>query len=244
MFQNASEKNKPRVLLDLDTTIAEGNYIQGSLVGDGVYNLATNVSLEIDAEISQTLFKVKGTINAPQFSTQIPFYEGSIAILDGVYELLSRDQQTYFFKDIPEFISPHYVNIDKDNEKHELKTTMHLRALRKKDGQIATENIRNDQLPFHAIGLAIDGTFKPPSRITVFDFEIDNLFSLYPSFELYGNYEIKLDNQTMLSETSGYGLGLLMPEVITNSEGITFTSYGRQRINTYIRVQFALMSDA
>ena len=232
------KKNKPRFLLDLDTTIAEGNYIQGSLVGDGVYNLATNISLEIDEKMSLTPFTIKGTINAPQFSTEIPFYEGSIAILDGVYELLSRDQQAYFFKDIPEFISPHYVRIEpiKNNEKHQLKTTMHLRALRKKESQIATENIRNDQLPYHAIGLAIDGTFKNRiPKITVLDFEIDNLFSLYPSFELYGNYEIKLDNQTMLSETSYYGLSLLMPEVITNSEGITFTSYGRQRINTYIK---------
>ncbi|MEK9726609.1 MAG: hypothetical protein VW397_00730 [Candidatus Margulisiibacteriota bacterium] len=234
----ALRKSRPRVLLDLNTTIAEGNYIQGSLIGDGVYNLATNVSLEIDEKMANRPFKVQGSLNAPQFSTEIRFYEGSIAILDGVYEVLSRDQQAYFFKEVPEFISDHYVQISPiiEDDKNALKTTIHLRAMRKNDTIISTENIRNDQLKYKAIGLAIDGRFKHQiPQITVFDFEIDNMFSLYPSYELYGNYEIRLGNQTILSEASYYGLNLLMPEVISNSEGTSFSNYGRQRINTYIK---------
>ena len=53
-----------RLMLDMNMIVGPGNYVQGSIIGDGVYNLANNVSLEIDEKMQNEPFHVSGTLNA------------------------------------------------------------------------------------------------------------------------------------------------------------------------------------
>ena len=229
---------KPRILLDMNVLVGPGNYIRGSLIGDGVYNLASNISLEIDEKISENNIHLTGSINAPQLTTTIPFYEGSVAILDEVYELMPRDQQLHYFKDTPEYVSDQFVQIEpiRKDDKRGLKTNIQLRALRKNDVFLSTENVRNDQLKYDAVGIAFDGDLQSRlPKITVFDYSIDSPYSVFPTYEFFGSYDILLNGQTNLSESTYYGLGLLMPQVISDSDDLALTNYGRQRINSYIK---------
>ena len=219
-------------------TIGPGNYVQGSIIGEGVYNLANNLSLEIDEQVEKEPFKVTGTLNALNLSTTIPFYEGSITIFDGVYELIRKDKQTHFFKEVPEHISDQYVTIRRGQMEGEppLMFDLHLRGLRKKDGVIVTKNIRNDQFPYPAVGLIIDGDLRQiSSGFTVLDYGLDSYYSLYPNYEFYGSYNVSLSNQQSLSQQAFYGLNLVMPEIITNTEETSFNQYGRQQVNNFVK---------
>ena len=230
--------NRPRVKLNLNTIIGPGNYIEGSFTGDGLYQLASNVFLELDERKNGMPFSVKGTLNAPQFNTKLYFYEGAVSILDGVYELMSKNEQNHYFRDLPDQITDQYVEISPNQIGDNLKTSLdfRLRALRKIDDKVATDNIRNEKLPYDAVGLAMNGDFLNESKITVFDLGIQNLNLSFPEHEIYGVYEVDLTgSDATLSQTSFYGINLLLPKIITNSDDTNFTSYGRQRINSFIR---------
>ncbi|MGA0241440.1 MAG: hypothetical protein ACO3K7_00395 [Candidatus Marinamargulisbacteria bacterium] len=229
---------KPRIKLGIMTTLGEGNYIQGGMVGEGAYDLASHVSLEIDTAISNAPFLIGGTLNAPQFSTTIPFYSGSISFLDGVYDLLSKKQQAHFFQHNPDIISDQYVQISPViiNDRPQLNHTIHLRGLRKKDTPRPTDNRVSDERPFQAIGLAIDGNIqKERPNISVFEFDIDDPYAQFPNYELLGAYDIQHTANNAGSESSYYGISLLMPDIITNSDDNTLKNYGRQRINSYFK---------
>jgi hypothetical protein len=233
-----AKKPKMRMGLDLNMTIDPGNYVQGSIIGDGVYNLANNVSLEIHEKMQHSPFKVSGMLNSPNMSTAIQFYEGSVTILDGVYELIRLDQQSHYFKEMPELISDQFVFIrpSQVDGKPGLGFDIHLRGLRKKDSLGVTENIRQFNLPFSAIGLVIDGDLRKISQgFTVLDFGLDSYQSTYPNYEFYGAYQVNLMDQQSLSQQSQYGLTLIMPEVITNSEVSNFNQYGRQQVNSFVK---------
>ena len=229
---------RPRVQLDLTTFIGPGNYIQGSFIGDGLYQFASNVSLEIDDRKNTDPFQIRGYLNAPQFSTRLYFFEGSVSILDGVYELMNKNEQNHFFSEMPEQITDQYVELSPIQDGDYLKTALdlRLRALRKIEEKLSSENVRNEQLLYDAVGLSINGDFLRSSKITVFDMGIQNYTLSFPEYEVYGSYEVNfLGTDTMLSQTSLYGLNLLLPKIITNSEDSNLTSYGRQRINSFIR---------
>ena len=58
---------------------------------------------------------------------------------------------------------------------------------------LSTENIRNDQLLYDAVGLAFDGDFQNRlPKITVFDYSIDNPYSIFQTYEFFGSYDICL----------------------------------------------------
>tara|TARA_Y100001935_G_scaffold254871_1_gene265416 strand:- start:5232 stop:9908 length:4677 start_codon:yes stop_codon:yes gene_type:complete len=233
-----AKKRKMRMGLDLSVIIGPGNYVQGSIVGDGVYNLANNVSLEIHEKMQDLPFNVSGMLNSPNMSTAIHFYEGSVTIFDGVYELIRTDQQSHYFKEMPELISEQFVFIrpsQVDGKPH-LGFDIHLRGLRKKDSVATTENIRNFNLPFSAIGLVMDGDLQKISQgFTVLDFGLDSYQSTYPNYEFYGAYQVNLLDQQSLSQQSQYGLTLVMPEIITNTEASNFNQYGRQQVNSFVK---------
>ena len=236
--KGSPSRKKIRLVLDLDMIVGPGNYVQGSIIGEGVYNLANNLSLEIDERIEQKPVEVTGTLNALNLSTTIPFYEGSITIFDGVYELIRKDKQSHFFKEVPEHISDQYVTIRPGHMdgQSQLMFDIHLRGLRKKDGGVVTENIRNDQFPYPAVGLVIDGDLRQiSSGFTVLDYGLDSYYSLYPNYEFYGAYNVSLSNQQSLSQQSYYGLNLVMPEIITNTEDTSFNQYGRQQVNSFVK---------
>ena len=232
----APNKKYMRMMLDLDMMFGPGNYVQGSIVGEGVYNLANNLSLEIDDRAEP--FKVNGTLNSLNLSTTVPLYEGSITIFDGVYELIRKDKQAHYFKEVPEYISDQYIRIrpGQTQGQSQLMFDVHLRGLRKKDNISSTQNIRNEQFPYAAVGMVIDGDLRQiSSGFVVLDYGLDSYTSLYPNIELYGAYTVSLSNQQSLSRQSYYGLNLVMPEIITNAEDASFKQYGRQQVNNFVK---------
>ena len=231
----SSNPRKMRLMLDMNMIVGPGNYVQGSIIGDGVYNLANNVSLEIDEKMQNEPFHVSGTLNAPNMTTAIQFYEGAVTIFDGVYELIRKDKQAHYFKEMPELISDQYVFIhptQTDGRSH-LSFDLHLRGLRIKDWVVSTENIRNESYPFSAVGLVMDGNLQQISQgFNVLDYGLDTNYSSYPNYEFYGAYQVNLLDQQSVSQQSQYGLRLVMPEIITNTDSTNFNQYGRQQVNS------------
>ena len=131
--KRTKNKTKPRILLDLTTTLGSGNYIQGSLVGDGIFRFANNIFLELDEKNRSAPFQISGSINSPQFTTSLYFYDGSISIFDGVYELMPKSQQNHFFKDVPEYVTDQRVDLSpiQDDGFQQMMVALNLRALRK-----------------------------------------------------------------------------------------------------------------
>ena len=88
------------------------------------------------------------------------------------------------------------------------------------------------------LGLAMNGDFLRSNRklrfLYVGNSRIIRYHFLSTKFLALMKWNF-LGTDTMLSQTSLYGLNLLLPKIITNSEDSNLTSYGRQRINSFIR---------
>ncbi|MBL6723021.1 MAG: hypothetical protein ISQ13_03315 [Candidatus Margulisbacteria bacterium] len=234
----SGKKKKPRFMLDLGVTLGPGNYIQGSLFGSGLYNLANHVSLEVDPAVESTPFRMSGTLNAPNMSARIPFFEGRLTIFDGSYELLRPEQQQHYFKETPELISEQYIEIFPKSKQGQMSlgVGMHLRAFRKKIELAPTQNeLLSDPYSFPAVGLVIDGDYRDIStEFTVLDYALDSHMTLYPQYEFRGAHAVQLTNQQG-SQASAYGLSLIMPTIFTNVESLDFSQLGRQQVNSLVR---------
>ena len=122
------------------------------------------MSLEIDEKMQNEPFHVSGTLNAPNMTTAIQFYEGRLLFLMGFTELIRKDKQAHYFKEMPELISDQYVFIhptQTDGRSH-LSFDLHLEVGIR--WVVSTENIRNESYPFSAVGLVMDGNLQQISQ--------------------------------------------------------------------------------
>ena len=126
--------------------------------------------------MEKDLIPVKGTVNAPNVSARIPFYEGTVTILDGVYDLI-REEQLHYFKYVPEYVSDQYVVISPVKSQHQtrLHFDMHLRGLRQYDARSTAYVDYNELFPYSAVELVLDGDFRDiTSAFTVLDFALES----------------------------------------------------------------------
>jgi hypothetical protein len=228
--------DKIRLGLDLNVTLGDATYIQGSVFGDGIYNLANRVSLEVSSVMKEAPFHVTGMLNAQQYSAKIFFYDGSITMFDGVYTLLNNAQQRHFFKEIPEYISDQYIEVlpVQLNEKRFLDYRMHLNAIWIKD-RLETGGILDNQFLYDGVAVVLDGSLETMlSDFTVIEFGLASQYSVYPKYEMKGVHAVNLRNQDAMSTGVNYGLGLIMPSFLTD-ESANFSHFGRQQVNTFVK---------
>ena len=130
-------KPKPRIHLNCDLLLGPGLFIKGGIFGGGIYNLANNIQLELNESENLDTIQVRGTLNSPQMESDVYFYEGTLTIFDGVYQLMPDEQQQHYFKEFPEYQSRNMVQISTEYNQDLLASRLiynfNIRALRIKD---------------------------------------------------------------------------------------------------------------
>jgi hypothetical protein len=152
-----------------------------------------------------------------------------------VYTLMSLQEQQHYFKEFPERISDQLIKITTQtvNNKNRLNAELDLAAIRIKDPPSSLEIIRNNQFPYQAIVLIFDaanGTTS--SQLNVLDFGVDSNVSLLPNLEYYGAYQI---GNNEIAESTNRGMSLILPDIISNTNEVTFYQVGRDRVNTIFK---------
>jgi hypothetical protein len=224
-----------RLGLDLHVTVGEAMYLQGSIFGDGLYNLANRVALEVSPVMKKEPIHVTGMLNGVQYTSKIIFYDGSMSMFDGVYTLLNNAKQRHYFKEIPEFISEQYVEVypKYSHGKRGLEFSMHLNAMWIKDGTTHLDNVDSRAL-YDGVVIVFDGSLdKILSDFTVIEFGVDSPYVMYPNYEMRGVHSVRLFDQDEKTRGANYGLNLIMPGFLTD-ESANFSHYGRQQVNTFV----------
>ena len=155
------------------------------------------------------------------------------------YQLLRSESQLHYYQELPELISPQQIQIRpvSIDGVSRLSFDLSLRALRIKDYNISTENIRDEEFPYQAIGLVIDGPIADiSSGFKVLDYGLNSYTASYPAYMFYGQYDINFTNQQNLTSQTYYGLNLVMPSIVSDNEDTTFAQFGRQQINNFIKI--------
>ena len=86
----------PSVLFDLDLTLGKDLFVNGSLIGSGIF---AGISLDLELESTKSPIDVKGGLNSPYLKQSIVFTDGSINLLNQNFELLKAQEQRYYLTD-------------------------------------------------------------------------------------------------------------------------------------------------
>ena len=220
--QTATQKSSP-IFLNMTATLGEGLFIEGSIIGEDTYNLATRVFLEVDGRASNPPLTITGSVTSPLANGTVYLHGGSATILDGVYTLMTTDQQSHYLQEL-------LLVADNRIDLSPMDTTVHLRALRIKP----KPNPPDDRdYPYPAVGLVIDGGIRntPPS-IRVLDLHLRDNYTPLSPYVFRGMYALG-DAAATGADTPE--MTLIVPDALANPSNSSFVRAGQDRINTFVQ---------